>query len=95
MIQAKHYLTLTRATAKRGLVAMLVATLIMTTACEKPIIEEDAVPTEANVVLRFTQYEHEAFSVGSGSAAATRTATDITELCSRINIAIFDGEGSK
>lgn len=75
MIQAKHYLTLTRATAKRGLVAMLVATLIMTTACEKPIINEG--------------------SVGSGSAAATRAATDITELCSRINIAIFDGDGAE
>lgn len=91
-------------------------------ACEKPILDEttgEVVPSEANVVLRFTLYEwteqrepfelarkwpsrdgqrrsqQEAFSVGSGSVAATRAATDITELCSRLNIAIFDGEGTK
>ena len=86
MRQAKHFLTLTRATGKRSLVALLVATLTMTTACEKPIIEEEAVPTEANVILRFTQFEQESF---------TRAAMDITELCSRINIAIFDGDGTK
>ena len=71
---------------------------ILIAACEKLIIEEateEAVLNEANVVLRFTQYEQETFSVGSGSAAATRATTDVTELCSRLNIAIFDGDGTK
>ncbi|MBR6904740.1 MAG: FimB/Mfa2 family fimbrial subunit, partial [Bacteroidales bacterium] len=58
-------------------------------ACEKPLLGEDAVgdsPTDANVILRFTQFEQEAF---------TRAATDITSLCSRLNIAIFNSEGTK
>ena len=71
----------------------------MATACEKPILDESSEASssaaDANVILRFTQYEQEAFSVGSGSAVATRAATNITELCSRLNIAIFDGEGTK
>ena len=49
---------------------------------------------EANVILHMTQFEQEAFG-NSGNRAATRAATDITELCSRLNIAIFDAEGTK
>ena len=69
--------------------AILLAILAMLTACEKPILGEDEVgdsPADANVILRFTQFEQEAF---------TRAATDITSLCSRLNIAIFDGDGTK
>ena len=33
-----HFLTLTRATAKRSLIAMLVATLAMTTARVRPVV---------------------------------------------------------
>ena len=40
------------------------------------------------------QSQHEAFSVGSRSAAVTRAATDITELCSRLNIAVFNADGT-
>lgn len=57
--------------------------------CEKSIIDEDKTSSaqqDANVILHFTQYEQEAF---------TRSATDITNLCSRLNIAIFDAEGTK
>ena len=71
---------------KKLLFAISILTL---TACEKPILGEDAVgdsPAEANVILRFTQFEQEAF---------TRAATDITSLCSRLNIAIFNSEGTK
>ena len=69
--------------------AILLALMAMLTACEKPILGEDAggdSPTDANVILRFTQFEQEAF---------TRAATDITSLCSRLNIAIFNSEGTK
>ena len=69
--------------------AILLALMAMLTACEKPLLGEDEVgdsATEANVILRFTQFEQEAF---------TRAATDITSLCSRLNIAIFNSEGTK
>ena len=71
---------------KKLLFAISILTL---TACEKPILGEDEVgdsPADANVILRFTQFEQEAF---------TRAATDITSLCSRLNIAIFNSEGTK
>ena len=61
---------------------------LLLAACEKPVIDdEDFVATkDTNVILHFTQYQQEAF---------TRSATDITNLCSRLNIAIFDAEGTK
>ena len=68
---------------------ILLVLMAMLTACEKPILGEDEVgdsPADANVILRFTQFEQEAF---------TRAATDITSLCSRLNIAIFNSEGTK
>ena len=71
------------------------ALALLVAACEKPILDEDVVSMkEANVILHMTQYEQEAFG-NSGNRAATRAATDITELCSRLNIAIFDAEGTK
>ncbi len=68
---------------------MLFALALLLTACEKPIMDDGKTSTEqkdANIILHFTQYDQEAF---------TRSATDITELCSRLNIAIFDAEGTK
>jgi len=66
---------------------MLFALALLAAACEKPVIDEDLVATkDANVILHFKQFEQEAF---------TRAATDITGLCSRLNIAIFDAEGTK
>ena len=66
---------------------MLLALTLLLAACEKPVIDEDLVATkDANVILHFKQFEQEAF---------TRAATDITALCSRLNIAIFDAEGTK
>ena len=80
----------------RTVMALLAAMLFV--ACEKLDFDSktnEEVPTDANVVLRFKQYDMEAFGAGSGSSAATRAATDITELCSRLNIAIFDADGTK
>ena len=65
------------------------ALALLLAACEKSIIDEKTgqeLPADANVILHFTQFEQEAF---------TRSATDITNLCSRLNIAIFDAEGTK
>lgn len=64
----------------------------LTVACEKPLV--DAAPTppdggDANVILHFSQYDQGQFD------ATTRAATDITNLCSRLNIAIFDADGIK
>ena len=68
---------------------MLFALALLLTACEKPIMDDGKTSTEqkdANIILHFTQYDQEAF---------TRSATDITELCSRLNIAVFDADGTK
>ena len=67
---------------------LLIALALLVAACEKPVLDEDIVSMkEANVILHMTQYELESFG--------TRAATDITELCSRLNIAIFDADGTK
>ena len=75
---------------------LFIALAVLVAACEKPILDEEDVVTknEANVILHMKQYEQEAFG-NSGNRAATRAATDITELCSRLNIAIFDADGTK
>ena len=75
---------------------LFIALAVLVAACEKPILdEEDAVTkNEANVILHMTPYDQETFG-NNGNRAATRAATDITELCSRLNIAIFDDEGTK
>ena len=68
---------------------MYIALALLLVGCEKSIIDEDKTSSaqqDANVILHFSQYEQEAF---------TRSATDITNLCSRLNIAIFDAEGTK
>ena len=76
---------------------MYIVLALLLAACEKPIIDEKTgqeLPADANVILHFTQYEQESFG-SSAHRSATRAATDITELCSRLNIAIFDAEGTK
>jgi len=66
---------------------LLIALALLVAACEKPVFDEDIVSMkEANVILHMTQFEQTAF---------TRAATDITELCSRLNVAIFDADGTK
>ena len=67
---------------------MFIALALLAVACEKPILDTEDIPNEreANVILHMTQFEQTAF---------TRAATDITELCSRLNIAIFDADGTK
>lgn len=71
---------------------------LLAVACEKPMIPDDMtgkmIPADANVILHFKQYEQESFG-SSAHRSATRAATDITELCSRLNIAIFDADGTK
>ena len=67
---------------------LFIALAVLMAACEKPILDEDVVSMkEPNVILHMTQYEQESFG--------TRAATNITELCSRLNIAIFDDGGTK
>ena len=78
---------------------MFIALALLMAACEKPILDEEnsvvgGFPTDANVILHMTQFEQTAFD-NSGNRAATRAATDITELCTRLNIAIFSADGTK
>lgn len=64
----------------------LIFTLLLA-ACEKPILEEDITQqNDANVILRMRVYEQVPF---------TRAPADITQLCSRLNVAVFDAEGTK
>ena len=67
---------------------MFIALALLIVACEKPILDTEDIPNEreANVILHMTQFEQTAF---------TRAATDITDLCTRLNIAIFDTDGTK
>lgn len=65
--------------------------LLGTVACEQPVIDGDATDGkgtgEANVILRLTNFEQTPFQ--------TRAQADVAQLCSRINIAVFDSEGTK
>ena len=66
---------------------LIIALTLLVASCEKPILDDDImVEKEANVILHMRQFEQTAF---------TRSATDITELCTRLNIAIFDADGTK
>ena len=66
---------------------LFIVLALLVAACEKPILDEEMVmKKEANVILHMTQFEQTAF---------TRVATDITELCTRLNVTIFDADGTK
>ena len=77
---------------------LFVLALLMAVACEKPFVYDEStgkmIPADANVILHFTQYEQESFG-SSAHRSATRTATDITQFCTRLNIAVFDSTGTK
>ena len=62
--------------------------VLLLAACEKPYQAdgEEKSADGANVILRMTQFEQIAFS---------RASIDITELCSRLNVAVFGSDGSK
>lgn len=64
--------------------------ILLLAACEKPYIA-DVTPegdssAGANVILRMTTFEQITFS---------RSSVDITDVCSRLNIALFDANGTK
>lgn len=62
--------------------------VLLLAACEKPYeaVSEEKPAEGANVILRMTQFEQIAFS---------RASTDVTELCSRLNVGIFSSDGTK
>lgn len=72
----------------KRLVRMALALLLIgVMGCEKPVVE--SVPSaekqgDVNVVLRF-----------SADPAVTRGTTDISEICSRVNLAVFSADGTK
>jgi len=65
---------------------------LLIAACEKPVIDDEdfVAPKDTNVILHFVQFEW-----AEQQEPFTRGATDITSLCSRLNIGIFDAEGKK
>jgi len=67
---------------------LFIAIALLIASCEKPILDSEDISSakEANVILHMTQFEQTVF---------TRATTDITDLCTRLNIAIFDADGTK
>ena len=61
---------------------------VMMAACEKPIMGDayDVDEDDANVVLRFAPYQQQGF---------TRAATQLTDQCSRLSVAVFDEDDAK
>ena len=61
---------------------------VMMAACEKPIMGDayDVDEGDANVVLRFAPYQQQGF---------TRAATQLTDQCSRLSVAVFDEDDAK
>ena len=76
---------------------LFIAFAMLVTACEKPILDSEDVVSmkEANVILHMTQSEASPLTPLQKVRGTTRAATDITELCTRLNIAIFDADGTK
>ena len=65
---------------------LFIVLALLMAACEKPFLDEEAATQkEANVILHMMLFEQVPF---------TRATTDIMELCSRLNIAIFDADGT-
>ena len=75
---------------------MYLALALLVAACEKPILNEVEVEQkEANVILHMVQFETSPLTPLQRARGTTRASTDITELCSRLNIAIFSTDGIK
>ncbi|MBQ7494611.1 MAG: FimB/Mfa2 family fimbrial subunit [Bacteroidaceae bacterium] len=69
--------------------ALLLFAAMFCYACDSPTLDndmDDALATEANVILHFKQFEQETFS---------RAATDITDICSRLDVGVFDADGAE
>ena len=76
---------------------MFIILALLLAACEKPILddEEMTVTKDANVILHMTQYETSPLPPLQRARGTTRAATNITDLCTRLNIAIFSADGTK
>lgn len=79
-------MTINNSFAMKKLFFVLLAVLLA--ACEKPYqeVSEEKPAEGANVILHMVQFEQIAFS---------RASTDVTELCSRLNVSIFSDDGTK
>ena len=67
---------------------LLFALVILLASCEKMVVagdNENEQDPNGNVVLQFSTYSTSAF---------TRGAIDVSSLCSRMNIGVFDDEGT-
>jgi len=72
----------------KKLLWLLMCTLLFTS-CEKALFDEDAMPKDysgKNVIIHFSPYDY---------SSMTRSTQPVSELCSRINVALFNESGSK
>ena len=67
---------------------LLFALILLAASCEKAVVDgiDDDTPKDANVILHMRLYDQTDF---------TRAATDITQLCSRLSVVVFDTDGTK
>ena len=65
------------------LAVVAAAVTVAFSGCEKMTVEDSGDDSEANVTLRFEPYHQESY---------TRSVTALSEQCSRLSVAIFDGQ---
>lgn len=65
------------------LTVVAAAVTVAFSGCEKMTVEDSGDDSEANVTLRFEPYHQESY---------TRSVTALGEQCSRLSVAIFDGQ---
>lgn len=65
--------------------------MCLMTSCEKPFADVDPdqpVEADANLIVRIAGFE----TIDFDNTVVTKAAVNITELCSRINVVVYDGE---
>ncbi len=72
------------------MMCLLALLLGLLTSCEKPYVGVKAEESEENynVILRVTGFE----TIDFDDAASTRASDEVTNLCSRLNVVVYNGE---
>lgn len=75
-------------------VVLLMLCTMMQASCEKPFADDDPLQTEeANVILHLLAYDHLSFTDKQAAPMTdTRATTDISNICTHINLTVYDGE---
>ena len=78
---------------------LVTAAVVTLCSCEQPLLDtppaEPASAGEVDITLHCVPYVQEPFGADAAALAPTRSAQEITSLCSRLNIAVFGNDGAK